>query len=132
MVLFLASVAGCSASTPAAKEPDKPPADGGSYESPVDIVETLDQAGIECAGLSEMPGAEDPAMTQNCTGGGDNVIVRVIHDRSELDAEVQAFDGAGLFKGESMVVGKNWNLVGVTAFVEDAHKKLGGDLVKGG
>lgn len=79
-----------------------------------------------------MPGADDPSMTQNCTGDGENVIVRVFDDSGELNRERDAFDGAGLFDGKSMVVGKNWNLVAVDAYAKDAHEKLGGDLVQGG
>lgn len=130
IVLFLAAAAGCSASTSAAEKSDGPPKDGGSYESPVDIVETLDKADVECSGLSEMPGADDPAMTQNCTAAGENVIVRVFDSTGELDRERGAFDGAGIFEGKSMQVGVNWNLVGPHGFVDDAADVLGGETVK--
>lgn len=129
IVLLLASAAGCSASTSTTDKPAGPPKNGGTYDTPADIVEALEDEGVMCDGLHEMPDAEDPAMTQKCSGHGGDVIVRVFDYPAELEAEREAFDGAGIFEGKGMLVGKNWNLLGLKSFAEAAHEKLGGKLL---
>lgn len=121
IVLLMASAAGCSASTPEIEGPSK---DGGSYESPDDIADALTDAGLECSGLREAPLSNDAVQTQTCTSGDEPLTLRVFSDPTDLDAEIEAFDAGE----EGMLVGENWSLVGPSAYVEDAHAKLGGEI----
>lgn len=127
IAMCLASAAGCSAATSAG-----PPKNGGSYNSPEDIAEALDQAGLECSGLQKADRASDTIQTHNCTSGDEMVTLRVFTERQDVEGELDAFDGAAMFAGESILAGENWTIVATSDYVEDAHKALGGELVEGG
>lgn len=126
-VLFLAAAAGCSASTS-----NGPPENGGSYDSPEQLAEALKDAGLECSGLREMPKADDPDMTKDCTSNDGDLILRIYTDDADLHNERVAFEDAFFLKDKTMLAGKNWTIVGPDVYIDDAAEKLGGDIVTNG
>ncbi|MFB4300659.1 hypothetical protein [Actinomadura sp. NTSP31] len=127
VVLSCALLAGCSSTSGAAAptvstpKPTGPPADGGYFTEPREIVAKSDGA-IPCADLKET--ANPVGARAQVTCSGENIVVRV-HENGE---GVQ--DQVDLMKltGGDLLLGQNWTVNAGPTVLKAAQLHLGGRI----
>jgi hypothetical protein len=98
-----------------------PPADGGSYDNPSDIIAKAGDA-LPCSdAVAETPTG---ALAQSSCADGD-VVVRTYADHSGVDDQIRLHSlGGGM-----LLTGANWTLNASPAQLKAAHTRLGGHIV---
>ncbi|MBM0255512.1 hypothetical protein [Micromonospora sp. 4G55] len=89
----------------------RPPADGGSYDSPLVLVEALGKGGITCTGYSAIAQPRGALARGNCYVGGEEYTVGIY--KSPAQARQQPNTMAELLEGVSdvnLVLGRNWTV----------------------
>ncbi|MGI5268847.1 hypothetical protein ACQEUU_06830 [Nonomuraea sp. CA-218870] len=96
--------------SPAAPSTTAPPADGGSYASPRDIVAKLTAAGIACSDYTPVPDPINAKELGGCQGG--NLVVGIYEREGDVQAQVEIYRAVGdeLDSGPDVVTGRNWTV----------------------
>lgn len=129
-------LAACSSGSTAAAVPATPsvsaapspaaPADGGSYDSPRDIVAKMEAARIPCSDYTPLANAIGARDRGHCRGG--DMVVSVYDREGDVQKQVEFHRGGGV--GVAMLTGRNW-----TVYFDDvetlklAKSVLGGTLI---
>lgn len=124
----VALATGCSAHSPAASPAASaaPPADGGSYGSPRDIVAKITAAGVACSDYKPISGALEARDRGSCRDG--NLVVSIYDREGDVEAHVENMRGLGL--GLTMLTGRNWTVNwSDTNDLQKLRAALGGTLV---
>ncbi|MEH0937743.1 hypothetical protein [Micromonospora psammae] len=88
-----------------------PPVDGGTYDSPLVLVDALRKGGIDCTGYSAIAQPRGAVARGNCHVNGDEYTVGIY--ASAADARAQPNAMAELLKGVApvdLVLGRNWTV----------------------
>ncbi|MET8832870.1 hypothetical protein ABZV78_02990 [Micromonospora sp. NPDC004540] len=88
-----------------------PPVDGGTYDSPLLLVDALRKGGIDCTGYSAIAQPRGAVARGNCHVNGDEYTVGIYASAS--DARAQPAMEAELLKGVApvdLVLGRNWTV----------------------
>lgn len=124
----VASLAGCSSSSQApspatATSPlvPAPPADGGYFNDPRDIVARANGA-IPCSDLEEAESVGARAQV-HCAAG--NIVIRVHENHGGVDGQVNLM---GLTGGD-LLTGQNWTVNAGPEILQAAQEHLGGKIV---
>lgn len=135
-VVACAALAGCggdqtaSAKKPAASK-SAVPKDGGSYDTPDDVITAMGDAGIPCSAPSPVADPTNANADTRCSADGEEIVVRTYdsHDLAQQQAQLEMDLMAGV-SGVNIVVGVDWTVSGPPSFAERVHTKLGGSLVQ--
>jgi hypothetical protein len=111
---------------PSATAPATPPADGGSYSSPRDIVAKLTATGITCDDYAPIAGAQGARDRGTCQDG--NLVVSIYDREGDVQAQVEFHREMGL--GVHLLTGRNWTVnLDDEGVLRTAQSVLGGQLV---
>lgn len=139
-VLAALALTGCSSNdetpataasaSPSAPASSGPPVDGGTYESPLLLVDALNKGGVACARYEAIANPSGATARGRCYVGPDEYTIGIYASAS--DARAQPDFQAELLKGVSdvdMVLGRNWTVgcPGPTTCREVAEA-LGGEV----
>ncbi|MDW3849644.1 hypothetical protein NMK34_23810 [Micromonospora sp. BRA006-A] len=140
-VLVALALTGCSGSdeppaatpttgSPAASASSRPPVDGGTFDSPLLLVEALNKGGVACKNYEAIAQPQGAVARGRCYVGADEYTIGIY--ASAADARAQPDFQAELLEGVSdvdMVLGRNWTVgcPGPTTCREVAEA-LGGEV----
>jgi hypothetical protein len=129
IVLASAACSGTQAAAPTpAPSPSGPPADGGSYDSPRDIVAKLEKVGITCPDYEPIANATGARDRGACKDG--NLVVSIYDREGDVQAQVETQMGFADVIGISLLTGRNWTVnYDDKPTLEKAQSVLGGTLV---
>ncbi|WP_435125607.1 hypothetical protein [Micromonospora tulbaghiae] len=125
-VALVAGAAGCgsepaaapsptAAASPATASPSPstspPPIDGGTYASPLLLVEALDKGGIDCTGYEAVANPTGALARGSCYVAGEEYTIGIYESPSQAREQPNAM--AELLEGVSdvdLVLGRNWTV----------------------
>jgi hypothetical protein len=99
-----------------------PPADGGRFDTPADLIAKAGSA-LPCDDARAMTPIGARAQS-SCYGG--NVVIRIYDDHAGVDQQVEFL---GITGGADLLAGENWTLNAPKRFIAAARQKLGGTYV---
>lgn len=128
-LLFVLAVGGCghsdanSRTTPhPADAQTSPPADGGYFNEPRDIV-AKSAGAIPCPDLKETSGVIGARAQVTCHDG--NIVVRVHDNHTGVDDQI----GLLRLTGGDLLTGENWTVNAAPPVLDAAKQSLGGRVV---
>jgi hypothetical protein len=89
----------------------KPPVDGGSYESPLLLVEALVKGGIDCTGYEAVASPTGAIARGSCYVGAEEYTVGIYKNAAQARQQPRAL--AKMLEGASdmdLVLGRNWTV----------------------
>ncbi|MEU5965964.1 hypothetical protein ABZ777_32565 [Micromonospora parva] len=120
-LLLAAALTGCSsndepaaaasAATTTAAASSAPPVDGGTYDTPLLLVDALKKGGVDCTGYSAIAQPTGAVARGNCHVAGEEYTIGIY--ASAADARAQPNNMVELLDGVSdvdMVLGRNWTI----------------------
>ncbi|MGI5161372.1 hypothetical protein [Microbispora sp. CA-102843] len=126
------ALAACTSSTTAdtPASPAGPPADGGSYTSPRDIVAKMKTAGVDCPDYTIIAKPTNARELANCMDG--NLVISIFETEGDVQANVDMHrETAKMIDGPvNMLTGRNWSVYyDDPAALQKAKTVLGGTLI---
>lgn len=128
--LALAACSSTSPTTDTSAVAAGPPADGGSYSSPRDIVAKMKSAGVDCPDYKVVAHPANARELGNCQGG--DLVISIFETEGDVQANVEfQREIAKEISGPvNMLTGRNWSVVlDDQAALQKAKSVLGGTLV---